>query len=162
MRFLTKMVNSILSPTRLCQTQYDSKDQESKVHTLSRVDDDAHPGAAKAPAWKCVQEDTTNDRPWDTPGLVKVVEAKEHPVCYPAPPAKYTRHLGQQHTPKEKLLSQDSPRMVLKIAFTTNRARNHQAPASRSSISCDSRTAPRLYPSGSAKKGKSDTHRPST
>src|SRR5215211_5149385 len=106
MRFLTKMVNSILSPTRLCQTQYDSKDQESKVHTLSRVDDDAHPGAAEAPAWKCVQEDTTNDRPWDAPGLVKVIEAKEHPVCYPAPPAKYALHPEQQHTPKEKLLSQ--------------------------------------------------------
>src|SRR5215218_6505850 len=65
------------------------------THTLSRVDDDAHPGAAEAPAWKCVQEDTTNDRPWDTPGLVKVVEAKEHTVCYPAPPAKYALHLGQ-------------------------------------------------------------------
>src|SRR5829696_1586845 len=74
---------------------------------LSRVDDDAHPGAAEAPAWKCVQEDTTNSRPWDTPGLVKVIEAKEHAVCYPAPPAKYAHHPGQQHTPKEKLLSQN-------------------------------------------------------
>ena len=42
------------SPTRLCQTQYDSKDQESEVHTLGRVDDDAHPGAAEVPAWKCI------------------------------------------------------------------------------------------------------------
>jgi hypothetical protein len=52
----------ILSLTCQCQTQYDSKDQESKVHTLRRVDDDAHPGAAEAPAWKWVQEDTTSDR----------------------------------------------------------------------------------------------------
>ena len=28
-------------PTRLCQTQYDSEDQERKIHALSRVDDDA-------------------------------------------------------------------------------------------------------------------------
>src|SRR5215218_7114671 len=84
----------------LCQTQYDPKDQESKVHTLCRVDDDAHPGTAEAPARKCVQEDTANDRRQDAPGLVGVVGAMEHTVCYPAPPAKYSLHFGKQHPPK--------------------------------------------------------------
>ena len=64
-------------------------------------------GAAEPPAWKCVQENTTHDRPWDTPGLVKVVEAMERPVGCPAPPAEYALHPGQQYTPKKKLFSQD-------------------------------------------------------
>jgi hypothetical protein len=59
----------------LCQTQYDPKDQERKVHTLCRVDDDAEPGAAEAPARKCVQEDTANYRRQDAPGLVEMVAA---------------------------------------------------------------------------------------
>ena len=79
-------------------------------------------------------------------------------VCQPAPASEHAFHLRQQHTPKEKLLSQDR----IEIAFTTNRAKNHQAPTSRSRLSCDSKNAPRLYPGGSAKKGKSETHRPST
>src|SRR5215208_5256850 len=79
----------------LCPTHYDPNDQERKVHTLCRVDDDAHPGAAEAPARKCVQEDTANDRRQDAPGLVEMVAAMEHTVCDPAPPAKYSLHLGK-------------------------------------------------------------------
>ena len=45
------------------------------------------------------------------------------------------------------------------MANTKNSARNHQAPASRSRISGDSRIASKLYPGGSAKKGKTDTQR---
>src|SRR5687768_5575491 len=97
-RAMTTTTNSRTS--RLCQTQYDPKDQESKVHTLCRVDDDAHPGAAESPARKCVQEDTANDRRQDAPGLVGVVGAMEHTVCYPAPPAKYALHFRKQHSPK--------------------------------------------------------------
>ena len=59
------------------------------------MDDDAHPGIAEAPARKCVKEDTANDIPQDTPGLVNMVEAMEHAVCHPAPLAKYSIHLGQ-------------------------------------------------------------------
>src|SRR5215212_151293 len=51
-------------------------------------------GPAEAPARKCVQEDTANDRRQDAPGLVEMVAAMEHTVCYPAPPAKYPLHLG--------------------------------------------------------------------
>ena len=38
---------------RLRLTQYDPKDQERKEHTLCRVHDDGHPGAAVAPGGKC-------------------------------------------------------------------------------------------------------------
>jgi hypothetical protein len=38
---------------------------------------------------------------------VKVVKTKKHTVGYPTPPAKYALHPGQQHAPKEKLLSQN-------------------------------------------------------
>ena len=61
------------------------------------MDDDGHPGTAEAPGRECVQEDTANDRPHDTPGLVKVVETKEHAVGHPASLAKNTFHLRQQH-----------------------------------------------------------------
>ena len=91
----------------LCQTQYDSKNQESQVHTLTGVEDDTHPGTAEAPGWKGVKEDTIDDRSHDTPGLVQVVEAKEQAVCNPAPFAEYSFHLGQQHATKQKLFSQD-------------------------------------------------------
>jgi hypothetical protein len=34
------------------------------------------------------------------PGLVGVVGAMEHTVCYPAPLAKYSLHFRKQHSPK--------------------------------------------------------------
>jgi hypothetical protein len=84
----------------LRQAQYDPKDQERKVHTLRGMDDDAHPGAAEAPTRKCVKEDTANYRRQDAPGLVEMVGTMEHTVRYPTPPAKYSLHLGKQHSSK--------------------------------------------------------------
>ena len=40
-------VGSPRTKGELCQTQYDAKDQERKVHTLCRMDDDAHPGVPR-------------------------------------------------------------------------------------------------------------------
>ena len=91
----------------LGQTQYNPKDQEGKIHTLTRVDDDTHPGAAKSPGWKGVKEGAAHNGPDDPPWLVKVIKAKEHTVCQPAPPAENSFHFGQQNSTKQKLFSQD-------------------------------------------------------
>src|SRR5215204_1010893 len=58
------------------------------------------------------------------------------------------------NTPRKR---NSSPRIVLNTALITNKAKNHQAPSSRCRISCDSKNAPKLKPSGSARNGKTDT-----
>ena len=78
---LPGIVSMIFPSARLCQTQYDSKDQEGKEYILNRVDDDAHPGAAEAPARKCVEEGRANDSLGDHPGLVNMPEGMQHATC---------------------------------------------------------------------------------
>src|SRR4029450_10537405 len=78
------------SGKRLRQPQYDPEHQKRKEDTLSRVDDDAHPCATQAPARVCEKEDTANGTFDNAPRLVNMVEAKEHAIGHPTPPAKYS------------------------------------------------------------------------
>src|SRR5439155_24462194 len=63
--------------------------------------------AAEPPAGKCQEQDTADGIRRDAPGLVKMVEAEEHAICHPTPPAKSAFHLGKQHSAKQQLLSKD-------------------------------------------------------
>src|SRR5262245_35690773 len=71
---------------RLRQAQDDPEDEEAEEHVLNRVDDDAHPRGAEAPAGERQKERVAEDVRRDAPGLVKVVEAEQHAVGRPAPP----------------------------------------------------------------------------
>src|SRR5215217_3016967 len=50
-----------------------------------------------------------------------------------------------------------SPKIVLNIACTMNKAKNHQAPTSPFRTSCDPKNASKLRPSGSVRNGKTET-----
>ena len=66
-----------------------------------------HSRSAYAASSECQEQDTADSIRRDAPGLVKMVEAEEHTICYPAPPAKCAFHLGKQHSAKQQLLSED-------------------------------------------------------
>jgi hypothetical protein len=58
-RWRSAGIGGLLQPLR--QPQHNAKDEEGQVHTLSRVDDDGHPGSAEAPCRECIKQDTAND-----------------------------------------------------------------------------------------------------
>src|SRR5215212_1464578 len=90
----------------LSQPQHHPQHQEGEVHTLRRVEDDGHPRAPVAIGGVSVQKSGEKGVRY-SPGLVNVIETEEYAVGHPAPASEYAFHLGQEHAPKKKLLSQD-------------------------------------------------------
>jgi hypothetical protein len=103
------------------------------------VENDRHPRTPVAIGGEGVQE-TGEDRTRYSPGLVNVIKSEEYAVRHPTPASEHAFHLGQQDAPEKELL----PKIVLNEAWSTNKAKNYQAPSRRSGISCDQKIASNL------------------
>ena len=72
------------------------------------MDDDGEPGAAEVLGRQGIKEDPGDTgRPEPTPGHTHMVQGSEHAVSHPVPFTEDAIHLGQQHTPKEKLFTEN-------------------------------------------------------